>query len=101
MIKWNCTKTDRALIKQIVTRAAKDAQELEIDYPTRDIEMDVTAAHCNGCPLDLEKLLHASDADFGHDIFGIRRFIDRTTGRIDSGKFHPRCSLPAILEAAK
>lgn len=56
--------------------------------------MDVTACHCNGCPLRLQELLEADDFNFTHDVFGIRRFIDRTTGEMPGAKFHPRFSVP-------
>lgn len=51
--------------------------------------MDVEAAHSNGCPLNLEELLATDDGTFGHDVFGIRRFIDRETGKV-GGCFLPR-----------
>lgn len=54
--------------------------------------MDITACHANGNPLRLAELLKADDGNFGHDVFGIRRFIDRTTGRL-MGHFRPRYSV--------
>lgn len=56
--------------------------------------MDVTACHANGCPLDLEKLLHADAFNFSHDVFGIARYINRNTGKLENC-FVPRCALPA------
>lgn len=53
--------------------------------------MDLTACHCNGCELDLDRLLLAPDPDFGHDVCGIRRHIDRRTGKL-GGCFLPRCA---------
>ena len=91
MIKFNTTKKDMRLITIIAQRAVARAGELGVDYNFKDADMDITACHCNGCPLDLEKLLSAGDADFGHDVFGIRRFIDRSTGKL-SPVFDPRCS---------
>jgi hypothetical protein len=44
--------------------------------------MDIDATHCNGTPLKLEELLKADDANFAHDVFGIIRHIDRTTGKL-------------------
>ncbi len=44
-------------------------------------------------PLDLRKLLDAPEPHFAHDVFGIRRYLDRTTGKL-RGFFNPRCSLP-------
>lgn len=55
------------------------------------LSMDITATHLNGCPLDFDKLLTASDPDFAHDVFGISRHIDRTTGKLKD-HFLPRCS---------
>jgi hypothetical protein len=39
--------------------------------------MDLDACHSNACPLKLEALLAAGDADFAHDVFGIVRHFDR------------------------
>jgi hypothetical protein len=45
--------------------------------------------------LDLPKLLSAPLADFGHDMRGIRRYMDRTTcpGKL-TDCFWPRCCQP-------
>lgn len=51
--------------------------------------MDITACHANGCPLRLKELLAADDINFSHDVFGIRRHLDRSTGWLKDG-FHPR-----------
>lgn len=50
---------------------------------------DITAVHCNGCPLQLFALLAAPDNDFWHDIIGIARHLDRHTGKL-TGLFQPR-----------
>jgi hypothetical protein len=60
--------------------------------------MDIEADHCNGNPIDLDQLLNSSDADFSHDVLGIRRFIDRATGKL-GGCFSPRCSTPEPINA--
>jgi hypothetical protein len=56
-----------------------------------DLNMDVTATHCNGTPLDLEKLLAFDEFNVAHDIYGIMDCIDRNTGKLTSG-FLPRCA---------
>lgn len=56
-----------------------------------DVQMDVTACHANGCPLDLKKLLDADDFNFAHDIFGINQHINRKTGKLERF-FVPRCA---------
>ena len=51
--------------------------------------MDLTAAHRNACALDLRNLLAADDFNFGHDVLGIRRHLNRETGEL-GGCFVPR-----------
>ncbi len=91
MIKFKCSKTEYDLITQICERVSTMAKSMKLDYPMREIQMDITACHCNGNPLDLEKFRDAPKADFGHDAFGIRRYIDRSTGKLTEC-FSPRCS---------
>lgn len=87
---------DRQLIDKITDRAVAMAKAERVSYDKLTANMDVTACHCNGCPLDLPKLLAAPDSDFGHDIFGIRRHINRTSGEL-GGMFLPRCALPEAV----
>lgn len=94
-------KTTRKEAKQILTlgqRANALANHHGIVYDVKDADMDLTACHLNGCPLDLAKLATCDDAEFAHDVFGIRRHLNRKTGKL-TGHFHPRCALP--VEAAK
>ena len=51
-------------------------------YCRRDAMMDVTAVHANTMKLQLAQLLAADDGDFAHDVFGIRRFINRDNGEL-------------------
>lgn len=90
-IKFDATTEDAKLIRQIVDRA-KNLGDLEnIGIVTIDAEMDITAAHLNGNPLDLEKFMAFDNLNFGHDFFGIRRYVSRSTGRL-TDHFSPRCS---------
>lgn len=75
-------------IAERAMRAAKKARVLS-DRSLQDWEMDVLAVHCNGFPLRLEALLVADDFNFSHDVFGIYRFLDRSTGQL-GGHFVPR-----------
>lgn len=54
-----------------------------------ELELDITAAHLNGCPLKLGELLHSPEADFCHDISGIKASVNRKTGQLE-GLFRPR-----------
>lgn len=90
---WAVSASDQALITQIAWRAHELAKRLGLRgreaYHVRDASMDVTAVHNNSCQLALANLLAASDADFAHDVFGIRRHLNRDNGTL-YGAFRPR-----------
>lgn len=86
MINWKISEDDRILIQAIAERAYVG---LGLDH-TRTM-MDLTASHANGNPLKLEGLLNANIGDFGHDVGGIARFINRSTGEL-TDCFVPRYS---------
>lgn len=88
---FDCSRIESEIISKIVDRILPLARKAGVDYDRLEAEMDITACHCNGTPLDLNKLLNAPEGDFGHDVFGIRRFINRTTGELE-GCFSPRSS---------
>lgn len=92
MISFSVNKNDDALIRKIADRAIRMAAEENIDYELMDAEMDITAAHANGCPLRLKKLLAAEPFDFAHDVFGIRRHLNRQTGELEN-HFLPRFAI--------
>jgi hypothetical protein len=91
--KFNASKFEHSIIRGIAARAVKLARENGIPYDQQSAEMDITACHCNGCPLELDRLRDADAATFGHDVLGIRRHINRTTGEL-GGMFLPRTALP-------
>lgn len=100
MIQFDATKEDAEKIAKIINRAC-DLHKAYMGQPIGDklsLDMDITATHLNGCPLDLDKLFAFPDADFSHDVFGIKRHIDRATGTLGD-HFEPRCSKPQTLEA--
>lgn len=76
---------------KLVSEASKRAMILGLANERIGIEMDILATHANGCPLDLGKLVAFDDFNFAHDIGGIGRHLDRTTGRL-GGCFLPRCA---------
>ena len=85
---------DRSAFYDTISRIAARARKLAIakgqHYEPITIVMDIESAH-EDCGLDLDGLLAANDADFEHDIFGIRQNMDRTEypGKL-IGKFKPR-----------
>ena len=89
MIRFNVqTKDEVRTITKIAQRAVAIAASAGFDYPFMDADMDVTACHVNGCPLKLNQLLAADKFNFAHDVFDIRRHINRETGKLED------CFLP-------
>ena len=82
-ISFKASKDDAAIIQQIAERAFKVAQKAGIQADELGFSIDVTAVHCNGCPLDLDRLLAGPDVDFTHDVFGIWRHLNRETGKLE------------------
>lgn len=91
-MNFNVSKKDQALINLIVMRARLDKpKSFREGNDTLDLQMDITATHCNGCPLNLKMLSIADETTFYHDVWGIRRHIDRETGALKK-HFLPKCS---------
>ena len=90
---FDCSKYEREQINVIADRAVLLARRAGVKYDKLTATMDLTACHANGCALDLARLMQANDANFGHDVFGIRRYINRRDGTI-GGCFVPRCAMP-------
>lgn len=88
-LNWATSTEDFNTIVRIVDRAIALAKPLRVKLNRHSLLMDLTACHTNGCPLDLAGLADARDGDFGHDVFGIHRYIDRDTGTLTMC-FRPR-----------
>lgn len=84
---------DRKLVTKIVDRAVRT--KLIEKQDTMAVQMDIIACHANGTPLKLEALLDAPAFDFAHDVYGISRHINRTTGKIGD------CFLPRFAKPEK
>jgi hypothetical protein len=81
-IRFAVAKHDAAIISQIVDRAQVIARRWRVPFDRTGAMMDITAVHVNDCPLRLEELASADDFNFVHDVFGVFRHIDRSTGRL-------------------
>lgn len=91
-IRWDVTREDHDLIMRIADRAIRFAEHLGLrDWDRQSMIMDLTAVHVNDVRLRLRELLDADDANFNHDVFGIVRHVDRTTGKLGEC-FVPRFS---------
>lgn len=86
-------RTDEAgeleLMVDIANRAAALARQFDSTYPQVSALCDIARCHSSGYRLRLDELLCANDADFAHDVFGIRTHLNRRTGRLEDG-FTPR-----------
>lgn len=85
MLKFNATAEEQETIRKIVDRAEKGLRGV-INRTT--LSMDIEIVHSN-IPLQLTELLNADDFEFAHDVFGIRRHINRETGELEDC-FMPR-----------
>lgn len=92
-ISFTATKEEWDTAEKIAQRAVEMAASNSVVYDKIDGEMDIIATHANGCPLRLDALLSADDFNFAHDVFGIRRHINRRTGQLENC-FLPRFAAP-------
>lgn len=83
MVSFKVSRLDFEVIRDIAERAAIIAARARLQYSRMDAQMDITAVHANGSPLRLFDLLGADDGDFAHDVLGIRRNLNRTTGQLE------------------
>lgn len=91
MINWKVSKEDSKKINLIVNRAISYFKKHGVEVNRLTCDMDITACHANGNPIDLDRLLDAPDFDFLHDVAGIHKYIDRKTGKL-TNCFVPRMS---------
>ena len=80
IVRFNVTEEDHRLIIRIAKRYLNIMRGSVEGI--QEVTMDLMAVHCNGNPLDLQGLLDANDMDLTHDIGGIRRHLDRRTGKL-------------------
>jgi hypothetical protein len=90
LASFKISVTDASTISKIVDRAEILAAKHRDGIDRMETSMDLTACH-NEVGLDLERLLSFPDFDFSHDVFGIMRHINRTSGELE-GFFIPRCT---------
>lgn len=81
-------KSKMGYVTKIAKRAIAMAAEHGVEWDLIDCQMDICAANSD-VGLDLKKLLAFDDFNFAHDVFGIRRHMDRATAKL-TGHFSPR-----------
>lgn len=90
--KFTRNPVQAELIRKCAARAANLYEKSGETCCKLRIEMDLSAANANGCPMDFTKLLDFPDASFMHDVGGIQSHINRTNGRL-TACFLPRCAI--------
>lgn len=75
--------------REIIERIAKRTVEIlcwidpDADVDEQDIQMDIEACHCNGCPLRLADMEQADDFNLIHDVTGISAHLNHDTGKLE------------------
>lgn len=88
-INFTMTPIEVQLILTIIDRLYKE-HPIHGWADQRAVAMDLACVN-NTCPLDLVRLLHSEYIDFGADMSGIFRNVNRKTGHLMNG-FRPRCA---------
>jgi hypothetical protein len=81
-------------ILEIADRALGLYREFGLQDNKLTVTMDLEFAH-HAVTIDLPGLLAADNETFAHDVFGIRRHINRKTGQLE-GCFLPRTALQEV-----
>lgn len=102
-VSFDATDKELDLIEKIVERAEVGGYVRGMIarthwYDKTTMTMDLLAANANGCPIDFERMLAADDLNFLHDVAGIARHMDRTTGHL-TDCFLPRFAKREIAAA--
>lgn len=97
-ISFSVSTPDAEIIASIVRRAEALAIQHGGSVDRMSLTMDMMACHANGTPLRLADLLAADDFNFSHDVFGIRRHIDRDDSSPTAGQMLD-CFLPRFYDS--
>lgn len=92
------TKDEIVIVDRIVKRGAAMAHKHGNRLDQMSLHMDLSATHAK-VPLRLQELLEADDSNFAHDVFGIMRHMDRSTGLLGDC-FVPRFAEPRSRHSA-
>ena len=90
---FTATPAEREIIERIAKRAVALYRKYgNTDVDELDIQMDLEACHCNGCPLRLADMEQADNFNFMHDVTGINVHLKHDTGKLE------RCFLPRFTD---
>lgn len=102
-VRFTRNPDKRMQIKRIVRRyfALLKAQKVKPTRTPLDYEMDLAAVVGSGQKFSLDTLERFDDFNLAHDIEGIARHLNRTTGKLDMVVFLPRASRQSYIDAMK
>ena len=86
----NCSSQVLEMLKTDIIKVISNY--MEIDTDELDIQMDLEACHCNGCPLRLADMEQADNFNLMHDVTGINAHLNHDTGKLE------RCFLPRFTD---
>ena len=90
---FTATPAEREIIERIAKRAVALYRKYgNTDVDELDIQMDLEACHCNGCPLRLADMEQADNFNFMHDVTGINVHLNPDSGKLE------RCFLPRFTD---
>lgn len=81
-VSFSVSREDQRLITRCVARACDLGLIFNEDESRISLNMDLCAAKAQGCNIDFQKLLGFDSFNFSHDISGIRRHMNRRTGKL-------------------
>lgn len=88
MIRFDITTAESRIVQDILDRA-EHYGFIRTSDERLSANMDIVATHANGCPLDFARWVDADAFNFAHDLAGITKHLNRSTGRL-TGHFRPR-----------
>lgn len=81
---FTATTEEREIIERIAKRAVALYRKYgNTDVDELDIQMDLEACHCNGCPLRLADMEQADVFNLMHDVTGINAHLNPDTGKLE------------------
>ena len=97
MLNHHLNDADMTLAMTIARSASNLARNAGQDISPLEFVLDLATTHNHACPLDFAAMATGNPADVAHDVFGIRRHLDRETGLL-TDCFLPRFAARQVAE---
>lgn len=93
--QYSATEEEKDIMSQIVDRVLPIAEQLGAVYYKELLIADMDLCHTNAYRIDLDRMLQGNIGDVGHDVFGINKYLDRSTGEL-THCFVPRFAVEKV-----